>query len=146
VDWIEATPDPRDELDSLPGVLWHLSDAWARRHEPNVVLVHYEDLAHDLEGEMRRLARRLAIEVPDEVWPPLVAAASFDEMRSRAEWLAPDAAGVLRDRSQFFRRGRSGDGWILLSPPERARYLARASELAPAPLLEWLHRPRPLPA
>ena len=36
-------------MDSLPGVMWHLSDAWARRGEPNVVLVHYfNDLSTDL--------------------------------------------------------------------------------------------------
>ena len=33
--------------------MWHLSDAWARRGEPNVLLVHYDDLLADLEGQMR---------------------------------------------------------------------------------------------
>ena len=51
-------------MDSLPGVMWHLTDAWARRDEPNMVLVHYEDLSADLDGEMRRLADRLGIRVP----------------------------------------------------------------------------------
>ena len=36
--WV-ASQDPRDDLDSLPGLLWHLSDAWARRAAPNVLLV-----------------------------------------------------------------------------------------------------------
>ena len=48
------------------------ADAWARRDEPNVVLVHYDDLFADLEGEMRRLADRLGIAVPEERWPELV--------------------------------------------------------------------------
>jgi aryl sulfotransferase len=47
---------PAEQLDSLPGVVWHVSDAWRRRQEPNIVLVHYDDLAADLEGEMRGLA------------------------------------------------------------------------------------------
>ena len=46
--WIASEPDPREELDSLPGVMWHLSDAWSRRHEPNVLLVHYDALRLDL--------------------------------------------------------------------------------------------------
>ena len=62
--WIGAVVDPRAELDSLPGVMLHLSDAWARRAGPGVVLVHYDDLLADLEGEMRRLAGLLGIAVP----------------------------------------------------------------------------------
>lgn len=42
--WIDGDSDPRDQPDSLPGVMWHLADAWARRREPNIVLVHYEAL------------------------------------------------------------------------------------------------------
>lgn len=138
--WIEGDDDPREHLDSLPGVMWHLSDAWERRLAPNVVLVHYDDLLADLEGEMRRLAARLGIAVAEETWPELVEAATFDRMRSRADQLAPDRAGVLKDRSKFFRRGRSGAGRELLSAEDVARYRARTSALAPPDLLQWLHR------
>ena len=110
--WVEHDADPRDELDSLPGVLHHLSDAWARRDEPNVVLVHYDDLATDLAGEMRRIAAHLRIDVAEDRWPELVEAATFDSMRARADDLVPDATGVLKDRARFFRAwgvgGRAG--------------------------------------
>ncbi len=139
--WIDRDVNPKNELDSLPGVLWHLSDAWRRRRDPNVVLLHYHDLSADLEGEMRRLARRLGIAVADEVWPHLVRAATFDRMRSRAAQLAPDHAGVLKDRAAFFRRGSSGAGRELLSDDEFAHYLERARGMAPPDLLAWLHRP-----
>ena len=138
--WIERESDPREELDSLPGVMRHLSDAWARRHEPNVVLVHYEDLAADLEAEMRRLAGILGVDVPDALWPDLVGAARFDRMRERAGELAPDPVGVLLDRAAFFREGTSGAGRRVLSADELARYHARAEALAPPDLLRWLHR------
>jgi aryl sulfotransferase len=138
--WIDRESDPREDLDSLPGVLWHLSDAWARRREPNVVLVHYDDLSADLEGEMRRLAGRLGVDVPEAAWPELVAAARFDRMRAASDRLAPDAAGVLKDRSRFFRRGSSGAGREVLSDAELARYRKRAAALAPPDLLRWLHR------
>ena len=106
--WIDWDPDPRAQMDSLPGVMAHLSDAWARREEPNVVLVHYDDLSADLEAEMRRIAGRLEVDVPESCRPELAAAAGFDRMRARADQLAPDAAGVLKDPARFFRRGRSG--------------------------------------
>ncbi len=140
LDWVDRGSDPEEALDSLPGVLWHLSGAWLRRHEPNVVLVHYDDLAADLEGEMRRLARVLEIEVADGTWPALVRAATFEQMRSRADQVAPDALGVLKNRSRFFRRGSSGAGRDLLTSDELAQYTQRAARLAPADLLEWLHR------
>jgi hypothetical protein len=89
---------------------------------------------------MRRLAARLGIEVAERRWPELVDAAGFDRMRARADRLAPDAAGVLKDPTRFFRRGSSGAARELLSGAEMARYGARAAELAPPDLLEWLHR------
>ena len=64
LDWIADADDPRRNLDSLPGVLWHLSDAWARPDGPNVLLVHYDNLLADLEGQMRWLAGTLEIAVP----------------------------------------------------------------------------------
>ncbi|MCU1430625.1 MAG: Sulfotransferase protein, partial [Actinomycetia bacterium] len=70
--WIDWDGSPREQMDSLPGVMWHAADAWARRAEPNVVLVHYDDLSADLEGQMRRLATLLDIKVDDQVWPRLV--------------------------------------------------------------------------
>jgi aryl sulfotransferase len=127
-------------MDSLPGVMWHMSDAWARRDEPNVLLVHYDDLSADLSAEMRRIAGRLGIEIPESDWPSLVDAAGFTQMRSRAAELAPDPAGVLRDRNAFFRRGRSGSGRETLTADEFAHYRERAAAMAPADMLAWLHR------
>jgi aryl sulfotransferase len=140
IDWIDGDRDPREALDSLPGVLWHLGDAWRRRDEPNVLLIHYDDLLGDLAGEMRRIAARLGVEVAEEQWPELVEAATFTAMRRRATALAPDARGVLKDRRAFFRRGRSGGGAELLTPAELARYHRRAAGLADPQLLTWLHR------
>jgi hypothetical protein len=140
VTWINKDVDPAEELDSLPGVMWHLSDAWARRHEPNVLLVHYDDLSADLAGEMRRIASHLGITMPEETWPELVHAAGFTQMRARAGRLAPDPAGIMKDTGAFFRRGRSGAGREVLSDAEFAHYHRRAAALAPADLLAWLHR------
>ncbi|MEH1165448.1 sulfotransferase domain-containing protein [Micromonospora sp. CPCC 205539] len=138
--WVDRQVDPRVALDSLPGVFRHLNDAWARRHDPNVELVHYDDLRADLDGEMRRLADRWGIAVPAERWPELVEAATFGRMRERADLLAPDTLGVLRDRQAFFRRGSSGQGRELLDAAGLARYQARVASLAPPDLLAWLHR------
>lgn len=139
--WIDKDVSHLAEMDSLPGVMWHLSDAWTRRLlQQNIILVHYDDLSRDLDGEMRRIARSLAITVPDKVWPTLVEAATFGSMRSRAAELAPNPAGVLKDSAAFFRRGTSGSGRETLTEEELAHYYERASRLASPDLLKWLHR------
>jgi hypothetical protein len=138
--WIRWEGSPAEQLDSLPGVLHHVADAWGRRHEPNIVLVHYDDLSADLDGEMRRLAARLGIDVPEERWPELVDAARFESMRARAEQVAPDATGVLKDRRAFFRGGVSGEGRALLTAEQLAEYEDRVARLAPPDLVAWLHR------
>jgi hypothetical protein len=138
--WIGRDSDPRQDMDGLPGVLWHLSDAWARRDQPNIVLVHYADLLADLEGEMRRLAGLLGIEVPEDKWPVLVRAATFEQMRATAAQTSPSPRGVLKDPAAFFRRGTSGAGAGLLTRDELAAYHERTATMAPADMLAWLHR------
>ena len=135
VDW---EGDPREWLDTLPGAMLHLADAWTRRHEPNIVLVHYDDLVTDLNGTMRRIAGLLEIPVDEECWPALVRAATFDAMRADA--CVPDTLGVLKDPAAFFRQGRSGEGRGLLTGDEMDHYADRVAAMAPTDLLAWLHR------
>ena len=139
--WIAREDDPREYPDSLPGVMRHLADAWARRDEPNVLLVHYDDLSADLAGQMRWLAGQLGIAVAEETWSSLVRAASFEAMRGRADQFVP-TAGIFKDNAAFFRRGTSGAGREILTADELAAYDARVAQLAPPDLLAWLHAPR----
>ncbi|WP_433180245.1 sulfotransferase domain-containing protein [Actinoallomurus sp. CA-150999] len=138
--WIGHDTDPRQNLDSLPGVMFHLGDAWARRGDPNVLLIHYDDLSRDLEGQMRRLAEHLEIAVPEPAWPGLVQAATFERMRAGADRFAPDA-GIIKSTTSFFRRGRSGAAEEVLTDDEIAGYRARVASMAPPDLLAWLHAP-----
>jgi len=140
VEWIAGDGDPSRFEQSLPDALRQLSEAWTRRREPNVVLVHYDDLLADLEGQMRRLAGRLGIEVAERSWPLLAGAATFGRMRKREDILVPPPPGIVADTARFFRRGTSGAGREILSADELAGYHARAVRLAPPDLLDWLHR------
>jgi aryl sulfotransferase len=138
--WIADDPDPAEQLDSLPGLMWHLADAWARRAQPNVLLVHYDNLSADLAGQMGWLVGRLGIAVPPNTWPALVRAASFESMSGNADTLVP-TAGLFKSNAAFFRRGTSGAGREILSDRELAAYHDRAARLAPADMLSWLHSP-----
>ncbi|GAA0622515.1 glycolipid sulfotransferase [Sporichthya brevicatena] len=136
--WIAADADPRTNLESLPGVIRHLTLAWSRRHDPDLVLVRYDDLRADLPGELARLADRLGLSVR----PGVAEAAGFEQMRANADRLAPDQGGILLDRTAFFRSGRSGDGARLLTSEEYAGYRRRVAVLAGEAgpeFLAWLH-------
>lgn len=139
--WIDFDGPPADRLDSLVGVMWHVGDAWSRRHDPNVILVHYDDLIADLHGQMQQLALSLRMTIDDDELRQLAHAATFTEMRRNHTRLAPDPAGVLIDREQFFRRGSSGDAIHSLPLHLVDDFGRRAAELAPTDLLSWLVRP-----
>jgi aryl sulfotransferase len=141
LDWIADDHDPAERLDSLPGLMWHLSDAWARRDQPNIVLVHYDNLSTDLAGQMRWLADRLGMSVPGHAWPALVRAATFESMSGNADTTVP-TAGLFKSNAAFFRRGTSGAGYEILSDPELAAYRHRVAQLAPRDMLAWLNSPR----
>jgi aryl sulfotransferase len=139
--WTQKETTALEQPDSLVGVLHHVSDARRRAvTSSNVLLVHYADLLADLEGSMRALADRLATPVPADVWPALVEAATFARMRDRPELVTPNALGVLKDDSRFFRTGRSGTGRAVLEPHELAAYERRVASLADPELVRWLHR------
>ncbi|KHL18958.1 sulfotransferase domain-containing protein [Mumia flava] len=146
--WIASDASPTESMDGLRGVLHHVEDAWGRSEggaagpgeEGDVLLVHYADLRADLEQQMRRIARRLAVEVHEHRWPDLVAAASLAAMRKQASTVVPDRLGVLRDHAAFFRRGSSGAGAEALSPDELAAYSVRVAALLPPEIDAWLHR------
>ena len=128
-------------------MLHHLDTFWQVRDQPNIVLLRYEDLLDDLEGQMRYIAARLGIAITETAWPDLVQAATFAVMKGRAGELAPEAShdGFYHDRSQFFHRGSTGQWRQVLSEEELPRYAARVAECAPADLAAWIHRPA-LPA
>jgi len=126
---------------NLASTMHHLTTFWAVRDQSNIVLVHYADLQRDLEGEMRRLAQRLDIDIDEDRLPDLVAAAGFDAMRERADEIVPDATErILQSNRAFFHRGGSGQWQDLLDDAGRRRYAERLKQLASPDLIEWVHR------
>jgi hypothetical protein len=138
--WVDETDPDADRQPGLAGVLEHLQTFWDRRDEPNVALFHYADLQADLDGQLRRLADVLGIDVPETRWDELVGAASFASMKANAAQLAPDTThGIWQDTSQFFDKGTSGRWREIASDEDLARYDARVAELVEPDLAHWAH-------
>jgi len=142
--WVDDPSGPtKGHASSLRKMLHHLTTFFRARSHPNVVLLHYSDLEVDLEGEMRRLAVRLGIDVPETLWPELVAAATFDQMRRAADQIAPGSVErIWKDHQRFFHRGQSGQWRAVLDEDDRRRYFALVAELADPEVSAWAHYSR----
>jgi hypothetical protein len=137
--WVDDET-PVAEANSLASTLHHLQTFWTERDDDKVLLVHYDDMAGDLEREMRRVARALEIDTPRARWPELVSAASFDEMRGRADTITPESsADIWVDNTAFFHAGTSGQWRDLLGPEELGHYHDRVTSLVDADLAAWIH-------
>jgi len=132
VRWTTDEADPILSMDSLAGVVHHAADAWTRADDERVLVVRYEGLVADLEGQMRWLADRLGIMLDPQVWPSLVAGATFASMRAAAAERAPGHRGVLKDSAAFFRRGTPGAGREVLAVEDVAAYERKVRDLLAA--------------
>lgn len=116
---------------------------WAERARANLLLVHFNDLKADLDGEMRRIADFLEIETPPALWPELVAAAGFTAMQAAGEALLPGMDGSFEGgHMTFLNKGTNGRWQTDLTADDLALYQRRVqADLSPA-LARWLEHGR----
>lgn len=140
-DWLMGDDDALGD----PGASYFVveNSFWAARHEPDVLLVHYNDLKADLAGEMRRVAEFLDIAVAEQLWPELVEAAGFDAMKAASAALMPGAGDTWKGGGKtFLNKGTNGRWHDVYRPEDLARYDERtAAEFAPA-LAAWCEHGR----
>ena len=121
--------------------LAHVATFWERRDQPNLLLVHYNDLKADLAGEMRRIAAFLEIAIPEAKWPAAVERCTFEAMRARGEeigtfWNFEGGA------QSFLFKGTNGRWRDVLTAAELAAYEKRVAELLPPDGAAWSERGR----
>jgi aryl sulfotransferase len=129
------------ETDGWP--YWsHLSNVqswWDYRALPNIQLVHYSDLLADTEGEMRRLAAFLEIDVPEDRWPHVVEAVSLKEMKRKGEFYAPGGGAFWKGgASTFLNKGTNGRWREVFSDDELALYDAACDRALSPDCRKWL--------
>ena len=118
-DWLTRGSEPGAK-DGYPGLSFYDFETswWRTRGRENVLLVHYNDLLADLDGEMRRIAAFLSIDVDEAVWPSLVEAATFADMKRRGKDLLPMADIVFEGGSERFLYKGSNGRWREEIPAE----------------------------
>lgn len=119
---------------------------WDYRHLPNIMFVHYADLLADFEGEVRRVADFLQIDVPPAAWPRIVHNCTLAEMRAaaaRQEAVRPALSAVLKGGAEtFFYKGTNGRWRDVLSSEELALYDQAAQRVLTADCRYWLENGR----
>ncbi|MEZ5503278.1 MAG: sulfotransferase domain-containing protein [Halioglobus sp.] len=138
--WLERGSFPWEQ-DGYPfwSHLHHAQTWWDYKHLPNILLVHFDDLLKDLDGQMRRISAYLDIPVNESVWPELLAGVSFDAMKSNAQRMAPGANhGTWKDTGNFFHKGTSQRWRGVLTDAQVRRYEQLAAERLHPELNHWL--------
>ncbi len=146
-DGIESAPHWNGDLDVLveEWTAWRMSPGqqlatwWDLRTEANVLLVHYRDLVVDLDGEMRRVADHLMIDVPSNLWPDVVARCRFDAFKETFVKAGAMDGAFEGGANAFFRSGagRRGSDELSAGIRDRCAELLEAERLD-ADATSWL--------
>jgi aryl sulfotransferase len=111
---------------------------WARRVEPNLLFVHYNDMKADLAGQMRRVAEFLDIELDADQWPAAVERCTFEGMR-RAEGKVGNFEQAFEGGiKRFLFKGTNGRWRDVLGPDELAAYQRKVAQALPPDAARWI--------
>lgn len=127
----------------------HLSHAltfWQYRHLPNVLMLHFNDLLADLDGEMRRIADFLDIEVPPQHWADVVQRCTFAEVKKDpSKVVGPNIDFAFKGGADTFIHQGTNGRWIgVLDDDDLALYREAMSAL-PEDYAAWLETGRLVP-
>ncbi|MGA1742650.1 MAG: sulfotransferase domain-containing protein, partial [Pseudohongiellaceae bacterium] len=111
---------------------------WDARDKPNVMLLHYNNLKMDFEGEARRIATFLQFDTDESLWPDIVRHCSIDHMRKVAGKLEMMDMIFEGGGNTFINKGTNGRWKDVLSEEEIARCDKVAAEHLSPECADWL--------
>ncbi|MEZ5559175.1 MAG: sulfotransferase domain-containing protein [Pseudomonadales bacterium] len=111
---------------------------WARRGQPNLLFVHFNDLKTDLEGEIRRIAEFLEIEVDEARFPATVERCTFEGMRSADRKVGEFDMAFEGGIEGFIFKGTNGRWRDVLNDEDLAAYRKKLAETLPEEARRWV--------
>jgi aryl sulfotransferase len=143
--------NPRDmfidliEDDTRPSLGWpfwsHIRGWWNIRHQPNLMMIHFNDLKADLEGNIRKIAKFLDIpDMPEDKFKAAIEHCTFDWMKAHAALSAPPQAEVAWENgaTDFVYKGSNKRWKDVLSEEDNKRYEEKAREELGEECANWL--------
>lgn len=124
--------------------LGHALTYWNYRHLPNIQMIHFNDLLTDLDGEMRKIAQYLEIDVPEDQWPDVVRRCTFDEVKKDTSKVVGEeiAFAFKGGGDAFIHKGTNGRWVGVLDDEDLALYEAAMAKLPPD-YANWLQNGGP---
>jgi len=112
---------------------------WNIRNLPNVYLLHFANLKHDMPGEIRKIAEFIETPIDETQWESILRHCSFDYMKENSAKSAPLGGDFWDGGAQsFIHKGTNGRWREILSAQESAKYEHRAAEELDRECAHWL--------
>jgi aryl sulfotransferase len=141
--WIEATTS--HDIDRAEWFFEIERSYWSKRHQPNLLLVHFNDLKINLSDEMRRISGFLGIPVNEAIWPKLVEAATFDSMKRNGAQILAKLEHLFRGGHETFLHQGTNEQWRdALTEADLELYEKRAHGALSPGHFDWLRNGRRL--
>ena len=124
-------------MNDNPTWLTHVASFWEHHEQRNVLFVHYNDMQTDLEGEMRRVAAFLDIDVSEDRWPRAVDRCTFTSMKQRSDEIGDFESHFIGGADSFLYKGTNERWRDVLTAAELALFDQRCREVLPADANAW---------
>jgi aryl sulfotransferase len=111
---------------------------WQLRDHPDVLLVHYQPLLHDLLAQVTRIAQFIGADPAQLRMDTIIEHCSFGYMRARAERLVPFGGAHMTQPKAFFQKGPTRDFRTELRPDQIERFDRKALEKLGPDCAHWL--------
>ena len=112
---------------------------WAIRESPNICLVHFASLIHDMPGEIRRIAEFIETPIDESKWESILLHCSFDYMKANATKSVPLGGAFWEGGAQtFIHKGTNGRWHEVLDKTEVEKYELRATKELDSDCTHWL--------
>ena len=111
---------------------------WACRDRKNLLFAHYNDMKADLEGEMRRVAAFLEIDVPESKWPAIVERCTFESMQKSGNAIAELDRMFEGGTRGFIYKGTNGRWRDVLTAEDLELYERRVAQVLPPDAARWV--------
>jgi len=134
-----------DERTSVALPFWKTIRGWyAARNLPNMLLVHFNDLKADLDGEIRRIAEFLDVPITEDKRADVLEHCTFAYMKKHAAKMAPPQAALVWEggADTFINKGSNGRWRDVLSAEDVRMYEEKAVKELGEECAGWLARGR----
>jgi aryl sulfotransferase len=121
----------------------HLASFWPHRDEANVAFFHYDDLLADLDGQMRRVADVLGIEIDPSRWSEQVERCTFAGMKAASGTIADFDSHFVGGADSFLYRGTNQRWRGVLTADELSAFEDACARWLPSDAVSWVQRTGP---